>query len=227
MRKLLDALFVEFKGYKAQRKEIPLDRITENAEEDRDRVIVLYKLFEKICSQLNKGCFISSSRIIETYWRIEENIKDIECRRADINNFLYEIDKHNKNNSLLCNSPYMGGALGLFVSVLVNKADDEEIELDLKNVGLPPLMCLGCNLVEGKRLTIYGVLGSFTGVGLDGGKIHIIGGTGPFMGAKMRGGEIIFETGTRDREDLKRTQKAKIFRMYKDKGRAKIVFKRE
>jgi len=227
MRKLLNALFIEFKGYKAERKRIPLDRITESTEEDRDKVVVLCKVFEEVCSQLNRGCFIAPSRIIQTYWRIEESIKDIECLAIDIKNFLHEMAKHNKNNSLSCNSSLISGALGLFISALANKADDEEIELDLMNVGLPPLMCLGCNLVEEKKLKVYGTLGSFTGVGLDGGKLRVIGGAGPFIGANMRGGEIIIETGTKDSEDLKKAPKAKIFKIYKDKGRAKIIFKRE
>ncbi len=227
MRKLLNALFIDFKGYKAERKRIPLDKITEDIEEDRDKVAVLCKIFNKVCHQLNKGCFISPSRIIQTYWRIEESIKDIECLATDIKYFLHKMAEYNKNNSLPCSSSCINGSIGLFVSALTNKAYDGEIELDLMNIGLPPLMCLGCNLVEGKKLTLYGALGSFTGVGLDGGKLHIIGSTGPFLGAKMRGGEIIVEADTKDNEDLKKAPKAKIFKMYKDKGRARITFKRE
>lgn len=70
-------------------------------------------------------------------------------------------------------------------------------------------------------------MGSFTGVGLNGGKLRVIGGAGPFIGANIRGGEIIVETGAKDSEDLGKVPKAKIFKIYKDKGRAKIIFKRE
>jgi len=214
MRRVINLLFIEFKGYRPKRKEIPLDGIAKDYDEDRDKVVALRKLFEGIYGEFNELSFNGPSRIIQSYWKMEKGIGDIECITEDINNFLQEIAKDIKNDKCF------SGILGLFVSALVNLAEDNEIDLDLNNIDLPPLMCLGCSLPEGKRLTIHGTVGSFAGVGLDGGRLHIIGASGPFIGAKMKGGEIIVEEG-------KKKPGSKVLRIYKDKGRANIFVKRE
>jgi hypothetical protein len=81
------------------------------------------------------------------------------------------------------------GPVGIFLSALINASKERYFVLNIHN-SQRRLHFLGYRLKEGKRLTVHGDVGHFTGVGLSGGLLKVIGSTGSWCGADMTGGRI-------------------------------------
>ncbi len=79
--------------------------------------------------------------------------------------------------------------MGLYISALINGLQEHHFELNLHNHPRK-LHFLGFRLEEGKRLSVDGDLGHFTGAGLLGGYLNINGSTGSWCGADMTSGRI-------------------------------------
>jgi hypothetical protein len=81
------------------------------------------------------------------------------------------------------------GPLGIYLSALINacKACDFDLRIcHFKN----KLHFLGFRLEAGKRLSVHGNVGHFTGAGLRGGYLKVTGTTGSWCGADMTSGSI-------------------------------------
>lgn len=83
----------------------------------------------------------------------------------------------------------LSGPMGLYISALINGAEDDRFELNLHRKQRP-LHFLGFRLEEGKHLTVHGDLGHFSGAGLLGGYMKVNGSTGSWCGADMMSGHI-------------------------------------
>lgn len=81
------------------------------------------------------------------------------------------------------------GPMGLYLSALINGSREVRFELNLHQYQRP-LHFLGFRLEEGKRLTVQGDLGHFSGAGLRGGNLEVNGSTGSWCGADMTRGHI-------------------------------------
>jgi formylmethanofuran dehydrogenase subunit C len=81
------------------------------------------------------------------------------------------------------------GPLGIYLSALINACKEPHFSLQIghfKN----KLHFLGFRLEAGKRLSVHGDVGHFTGAGLRGGYLKVSGATGSWCGAEMISGSI-------------------------------------
>lgn len=188
--------FSEFKDFRPKKREIPLDKIIASKEKVMQSLIKAYdKLVEQEAKEL--VWLVSYHSVIRAYASAEKTIKNMEYGVEDIEEFLFEIEDSSK-------LPYpIMGLSGLYVSALCNRAREREIVLDLQNRNIA-LHLLGYRLPKGKKLIVYGDLGDFTGIGLNGGEIWVEGNTGNWTGAGMRMGKMVIKksVGRRTGEDM-------------------------
>ncbi len=188
--------FSEFKDFRPKKREIPLDKIIASKEKVMQSLIKAYdKLVEQEAKEL--VWLVSYHSVIRAYASAEKTIKNMEYGVEDIEEFLFEIEDSSK-------LPYpIMGLSGLYVSALCNRAKEREIVLDLQNRNIT-LHLLGYRLPKGKKLIVYGDLGDFIGIGLNGGEIWVEGNTGNWTGAGMRMGKMVIKksVGRRTGEDM-------------------------
>ena len=188
--------FFEFKDFRPKKREIPLDKIIASKEKVMDALIKAYdRLVEQEAKEL--VWLVSYHSVIRAYANAEKSIKDMQYGVEDIEEFLFEME----NPSRL---PYpIMGLCGLYISALCNHIKEKEIVLDLQNRNIN-LHLLGYRLPKGKRLIVYGDLGDFTGIGLNGGELLVEGNAGNWTGAGMRMGKIVVKknVGRRTGEDM-------------------------
>ncbi len=180
--------FLEFKGYKSRKREIPLDAIIKTKGLILDKIIKGYEKFldEEVKSMV---WLVEHSRIIKAYEEASKWVKDIEYQGEDIEEFCYELASSEK-------IPYViPGPSGIYISALCNYSKESEITLELNDLGKGVHM-LGYRLPKGKRLIIKGELGDFMGVGIEGGELVIEGSTRNWTGAGMKDGKIFVKKDT-------------------------------
>ncbi len=103
--------------------------------------------------------------------------------KARIDEFCALLDSSNK-------LPYLiSGPAGIYISALVNRAQEDHIVLSPKDYERS-FHFLGYKLPEGKTLVLQGDVGDFTGSGLFGGSLILEGSAGNWCGAGMMKGEI-------------------------------------
>ncbi len=189
-------LFSEFKNFRPKRREIPLDNIITSKEKVMQTLIKSYnKLVEQEAKEL--VWLVSYHSVIRAYASAEKSIKNMEYGVEDIEEFLFEIEDSSK-------LPYpIMGLSGIYTAALCNHAKEREIVFDLRNRNIT-LHLLGYRLPEGKKLLVYGDLGDFTGIGLNGGEIWVEGNTGNWTGAGMKRGKMVIKknVGRRTGEDM-------------------------
>lgn len=126
---------------------------------------------------------VNSEHLASVYAETVENIRHFDYSGHDIGAFCTKIDQ---------GSPiplHVPGPLGIYVSALINCCKDREITLFTS--GMRHIIhFLGYRLSRGKRLTINGNSGDFTGTGLCGGSLVINGSAGNYCGAGMTEGKI-------------------------------------
>jgi len=175
--------FLDFRSVPCEQKEIPLDRIVRAKDKVMDHIVEGYlRLVEEEAKDL--VWLVEHSRVVKAYNSAVETIRDIPFDQDDIEEFCAEMDASDK-------IPYMiSGPAGIYVSALVNHAQEDHIVLKLKDYRRT-FHFFGYRLPEGKTLILEGNSGDFIGAGLAGGRLVVKGSTGNWCGAGMTRGEIL------------------------------------
>ncbi|MFQ6038975.1 MAG: hypothetical protein ACE5LV_10210 [Candidatus Aminicenantales bacterium] len=175
--------FLEFQALPLKRKEIPLERIVRAKEQVMDHIVEGYlRLVEDEVKDL--VWLVEHSRVVKAYSAAVKSIRDLQYDPDDIEEFCTELDSSNK-------IPYMiSGPAGIYLSALVNHAEQDRIVLRLRDYQRT-FNFLGYRLPDGKTLVLQGDVGDFIGAGLSGGRLVVEGSTGNWCGAGMMKGEIV------------------------------------
>ena len=171
-----------FRSFPYQKKEMPLDRIVRAKEETLDRLVRGYlQLVEEEVRDL--VWLVEESKVEKAYNAALKRVEDARYEADDIDEFCALLDSSNK-------IPYLiSGPAGIYISALVNRAQEDHIVLSPKDYERT-FHFLGYKLPEGKTLVLQGDVGDFTGSGLFGGCLIVEGSTGNWLGAGMMKGEI-------------------------------------
>jgi hypothetical protein len=164
-------------------REIPLDKILKSKEET---LYTILKGYEDLLKNEAKDLvwLMQYSTVIKAYSIAEKGIADIEYTAEDIEEFCYALDNSDQ-------IPYLiTGPAGVYISALCNHAQEEEIYLHLRDLGVN-INLVGYRLPVEKKLIVEGNVGDFTGIGLDGGELIIEGSGKNYTGAGMKRGRII------------------------------------
>lgn len=174
--------FQDFGSISVERKELPLARIVRAREEVMERMVHGYlKLVEEEVKDL--VWLVEHSRVVKAYSAAVKSIRELQYDSDDIEEFCAELDSSNK-------IPYMiSGPAGIYLSALVNHAQEDRIVLPLKDYQRT-FHFVGYRLPDGKTLILQGDVGDFVGAGLSGGRLVVEGSVGNWCGAGMMKGEI-------------------------------------
>ncbi len=174
--------FEDFGSLSVERKELPLERIVRAREEVMERMVHGYlKLVEEEVKDL--VWLVEHSRVVKAYSAAVKSIRELHYDSDDIEEFCAELDSSNR-------IPYMiSGPAGIYLSALVNHAQEDRIVLPLKDYQRA-FHFVGYRLPDGKTLILQGDVGDFVGAGLSGGRLVVEGSVGNWCGAGMLKGEI-------------------------------------
>jgi glutamate synthase domain-containing protein 3 len=175
--------FSDFRILPYQKREIPLERIVRAKEDVMDKIVGGYlRLVEDEVKDL--VWLVEHSRVVKAYSAAVKGIRDLQYDVDDIEEFCAELDSSSR-------IPYMiSGPAGIYVSALVNHAQEDRIVLRLREYQRT-FHFLGYRLPEGKVLILQGDVGDFIGAGLSGGRLVVEGSAGNWCGAGMMKGEIL------------------------------------
>jgi hypothetical protein len=175
--------YEEFGAFAVSPRKLPLDEIVQSTEVVMDRIRRGYeRLLEEEAKEL--VWMVQYNTIIKAYEVAERYVKEIEYAAEDIEDFCFALENTQK-------IPYLiPGPAGLYISALCNYVQEEEILLKLSELKTE-INLLGFRLPKGKRLTIEGDTGDFTGIGVEGGELVIEGNAKNWTGAGMRSGKIL------------------------------------
>ncbi len=174
--------FQDFRSVPYQKREIPLDRIVRAKEETLELLVQGYlQLVEEEVRDL--VWLVEESKVEKAYNAAIKRIDGSQYDADDIDEFCALLDSSNK-------LPYLiSGPAGIYISALVNRAQEDHIVLSPKDYERS-FHFLGYKLPEGKTLVLQGDVGDFTGSGLFGGSLIVEGSAGNWCGAGMMKGEI-------------------------------------
>ena len=175
--------FEEFRTYAVQTSHLPLEQIVQSSESVMNQIRQGYeKLLEEEAKEL--VWMVQYNTIIKAYEVAEKHVREIQYSAEDIEDFCFALENTQK-------IPYLiPGPAGLYISALCNDAPEDEITLKLSELKTE-INLLGFRLPKGRRLTIVGDAGDFTGIGLEGGELAVEGNSKNWTGAGMRSGKIL------------------------------------
>ena len=159
--------FQDFRSVPYQKREIPLDRIVREKEETLELLVQGYlQLVEEEVRDL--VWLVEESKVEKAYNAAIKRIDGSQYDADDIDEFCALLDSSNK-------LPYLiSGPAGIYISALVNRAQEDHIVLSPKDYERS-FHFLGYKLPEGKTLVLQGDVGDFTGSGLFGGSLIVEG----------------------------------------------------
>jgi hypothetical protein len=198
--------FLDFKNVTVTSKEIPLEQIVRRNRQVMDALLDAYHclahdLVKELCRLLDHGMRfnvyksmlpgIELPKLLKStlthaeavYQSILPAIQAIEYAPSDIE----ELCAFNELSKEADVEP--SGPMGIYLSALINASRERHFALNLHNRN-SRLHFLGFRLEKGKRLSVRGDVGHFTGAGLRGGYLKITGSTGSWCGADMSCGRI-------------------------------------
>jgi hypothetical protein len=174
--------FDDFRNHRTREREIPLDSIIQSRNKVMSQITKGYeKLLEEEVKEL--VWLVQYNTVIKAYTLAEKVVKEFEYKAEDIEEFCYELDTTDK-------IPYLiTGPAGIYISALCNYAQEEEITLKLNDLKTQ-INLLGYRLPVGKKVSVEGNLGDFTGIGMEGGELGVEGNAKNYTGAGMKSGRI-------------------------------------
>ncbi len=174
--------FEEFIDFRSKKRGIPLESIVKSKELIMNRMMEGYeKLLEEEVKEL--VWLVQYNTVIKAYANAEKNIKGLEYKSEDIEDFCFELDSSDR-------IPYMiTGPAGVYISALCNHCEENEIILKLDDLKTQ-INLLGYRLPAGKKLRIEGNVGDFPGIGMEGGELIVEGSAKNYVGAGMRSGKL-------------------------------------
>jgi len=174
--------FYEYRSVPYRKKEIPLEGIVRAKQEIMKSIIEGYlQVVEDEAKDL--VWLVEHSRVVKAYEAAVKLIQGLQYDQDDIEEFCVELDSSNR-------IPYtISGPAGIYVSALVNHAQEDRIALGLQGYERV-FHFIGYRLPEGKTLILQGNAGDFIGAGLTGGRLVVEGSAGNWCGAGMIDGKI-------------------------------------